>query len=59
MAEADPGRSCEQIGTAPQRVPSGPGLHRFRFVVRAGLRGGLCTQVTATKGLSSFSLSCG
>lgn len=57
MAEADPGRSCEQIGTAPQRVPSGPGLHGFRFVVRAGLRGDLRTQVAATEGLWSFSLS--
>lgn len=43
----------------PRRVPSGPGLHGFRFVVRAGLRGGLRTQVAATEGLCSFSLSCG
>jgi hypothetical protein len=57
--EADWGRSCEQIGTAPPTRSFRAGLHGFRFLVRAGVRGGLRTPGAATEGLCSFSLSRG
>lgn len=56
--EGGPGAELRADRYRPPTRAFRAGLLGFRFVVRAGLRGGLRTQVAATEGLCSFSLSC-